>query len=116
MPICKFNLSIKTFSDFHANSLSFVHFVLIYLQNLIKKCFFLLFQVDCSETDPFVLDPDHQLGRIEVFNSLSVLAPQIELDRLRSDGRSNVTGECLNLKFFFSTNFELSISVVKIQS
>ncbi|XP_031621833.1 uncharacterized protein LOC116339889 isoform X2 [Contarinia nasturtii] len=47
--------------------------------------------VDCSETDPFVLDVDQQLGRIEVFNSLAVIAPQIELDRLRSDRRYNVT-------------------------
>lgn len=52
-------------------------------------------QVDCSETDPFVLDTDQQLGRIEVFNSLAVIAPQIELDRLRSDRRYNVTSMCL---------------------
>ncbi|XP_055298246.1 uncharacterized protein LOC129566323 isoform X2 [Sitodiplosis mosellana] len=47
--------------------------------------------VDCSESDPFVLDSEEQLGRIEVFNSLAVIAPQIELDRLRSDRRYNVT-------------------------
>lgn len=50
-------------------------------------------QVDCAETDPFVLDADQQLGRIEVFNSLAVIAPQIELDRMRSDRRYNVTGK-----------------------
>lgn len=47
--------------------------------------------MDCSETDPFVLDTDQQLGRIEVFNSLAVIAPQIELDRMRTDRRYNVT-------------------------
>lgn len=48
--------------------------------------------MDCSETEPFVLNTDQQLGRIEVFNSLAVIAPQIELDRLRSERRYNVTG------------------------
>lgn len=47
--------------------------------------------MDCTETEPFVLDTDQQLGRIEVFNSLAVIAPQIELDRMRSDRRYNVT-------------------------
>lgn len=51
-------------------------------------------QVDCSETDPFVLDTDQQLGRIEVFNSLAVIAPQIELDRMRTDRRYNVSSTC----------------------
>lgn len=52
-------------------------------------------QVDCTESEPFILDSDSQLGRIEVFNSLAVIAPQIELDRLRSDRRYNVTGTIL---------------------
>lgn len=57
------------------------------------KLYIIIFQVDCSETEPFVLDTDQQLGRIEVFNSLAVIAPQIELDRMRTDRRYNVTGE-----------------------
>lgn len=51
--------------------------------------------MDCDEKDAFILDADHQLGRIEVFNSLSVLAPQIELDRLRSDRRYNGSGKLI---------------------
>lgn len=54
-------------------------------------------KVDCSEPDPFVLDSEQQLGRIEVFNALAVIAPQIELDRLRSDRRYNVTGNVESL-------------------
>lgn len=65
----------------------------IYSSNVFLSLFNM--QVDCSETDPFVLDTDQQLGRIEVFNSLAVIAPQIELDRLRSDRRYNVTSMCL---------------------
>lgn len=58
-----------------------------------KNHFVCTSKVDCSESEPFVLDSEQQLGRIEVFNSLAVIAPQIELDRLRSDRRYNVTGE-----------------------
>lgn len=58
---------------------------------------FVCSKVDCSESDPFVLDNDQQLGRIEVFNSLAVIAPQIELDRLRSDRRYNVSSMFLNI-------------------
>lgn len=63
--------------------------------------FFSFQKVDCSESDPFVLDSEQQLGRIEVFNSLAVIAPQIELDRLRSDRRYNVTGKYIIHIFFF---------------
>lgn len=64
-------------------------------------------KVDCAETDPFVLDSEQQLGRIEVFNSLAVIAPQIELDRLRSDRRFNVTGMSLiSIILFILINFE----------
>lgn len=66
-------------------------------------------QVDCTETDPFVLDTDQQLGRIEVFNSLAVIAPQIELDRLRSDRRYNVTSMYLNID---SPSFLLSLILI----
>lgn len=52
--------------------------------------------MDCNDVEPFILDSEHQLARIEVFNSLAVIAPQIELDRLRSDRRYNVTGEQSN--------------------
>lgn len=48
-------------------------------------------QVDCNSDDPFIIDAEQQLARIEVFNSLAVTAPQIEIDRLRYDRRYNVT-------------------------
>ncbi|KAH8373588.1 hypothetical protein KR200_007261 [Drosophila serrata] len=37
--------------------------------------------------------PEQHLARIEVFNSLAVTAPQIEVDRLRYDRRHNMSGE-----------------------
>ncbi|XP_063708948.1 cuticlin-6 [Culicoides brevitarsis] len=50
--------------------------------------------VDCKRNDPFVMPSEKQLARIEVFNSLAVSAPQIELDRylqkdLKEDGNIN---------------------------
>ncbi|EDV34410.1 uncharacterized protein Dana_GF20980 [Drosophila ananassae] len=42
---------------------------------------------------PPSLSADQHLARIEVFNSLAVTAPQIEVDRLRYDRRQNMSGE-----------------------
>ncbi|EDW52739.1 uncharacterized protein LOC6620167 [Drosophila sechellia] len=39
------------------------------------------------------LSAEQHLARIEVFNSLAVTAPQIEVDRLRYDRRHNMSGE-----------------------
>jgi hypothetical protein len=48
-------------------------------------------RVDCKKNESFYLSQDHQLARIEVFNSLAVLAPQIELERLQREKKSNGT-------------------------
>lgn len=40
--------------------------------------------VDCATEAPFVLGVDGHLARIEVFNSLTVTAPKIDLDRMRA--------------------------------
>ncbi|KAH8289806.1 hypothetical protein KR054_011207, partial [Drosophila jambulina] len=42
---------------------------------------------------PPALSAEQHLARIEVFNSLAVTAPQIEVDRLRYDRRHNMSGE-----------------------
>lgn len=44
---------------------------------------FLLLQVDCRKNSTFELPAEKHLARIEVFNSLAVSAPQIEIDRLQ---------------------------------
>ncbi|XP_055909408.1 uncharacterized protein LOC129944185 isoform X2 [Eupeodes corollae] len=49
--------------------------------------------VDCRKEDKLILPSDKNLARIEVFNSLAVTAPQIEVDRLRFDRRHNMTVE-----------------------
>lgn len=66
-------------------------------------------QVNCKTDEPFVLDADEQLARIEVFNSLAVTAPQIELDRLRSDRRFNGTGKMHHLTKINRTHFHLQM-------
>lgn len=64
-----------------------------------------------------MLDADQQFARIEVFNSLAVTAPQIELDRLRNDRRFNVTGALFNrfknliYNFFYSFHFILGVGI-----
>ncbi|XP_043660341.1 uncharacterized protein LOC122624723 isoform X1 [Drosophila teissieri] len=45
------------------------------------------------KTPPPALSAEQHLARIEVFNSLAVTAPQIEVDRLRYDRRHNMSGE-----------------------
>ncbi|XP_055716817.1 uncharacterized protein LOC129810394 isoform X1 [Phlebotomus papatasi] len=52
-------------------------------------------KVDCRRRDErFILPSERHLARIEVFNSLAVSAPQIELDsRTRGDRRGNMTLE-----------------------
>lgn len=50
-------------------------------------------KVDCRSDEPFVLSTEKQLARIEIFNSLAVTAPQIELDRLQSEKRTNYSGK-----------------------
>ncbi|XP_055695233.1 uncharacterized protein LOC129797025 isoform X2 [Lutzomyia longipalpis] len=52
-------------------------------------------KVDCRRRDErFMLPTERHLARIEVFNSLAVTAPQIELDsRSRGDRRGNMTLE-----------------------
>lgn len=58
-----------------------------------KTCFPLLFfQINCRTNEKLILSTDKHLARIEVFNSLAVTAPQIEIDRLRYDRRHNMTG------------------------
>ncbi|XP_075157485.1 cypher isoform X2 [Haematobia irritans] len=49
--------------------------------------------VNCHTDEKLVLSPDKYLARIEVFNSLAVTAPQIEVDRLRYDRRHNMSAE-----------------------
>ncbi|XP_070074813.1 uncharacterized protein cyr [Drosophila takahashii] len=46
-----------------------------------------------QKTPPPALSAEQHLARIEVFNSLAVTAPQIEVDRLRYDRRHNMSGE-----------------------
>jgi len=43
------------------------------------------------------LSAEQHLARIEVFNSLAVTAPQIEVDRLRYDRRHNMSGKWAGL-------------------
>lgn len=50
-------------------------------------------QVNCRVSEPFILPIDQQLARIEIFNSLAVTAPQIEIDRLRHNARYNISGK-----------------------
>ncbi|XP_043660342.1 uncharacterized protein LOC122624723 isoform X2 [Drosophila teissieri] len=51
-------------------------------------------QLNCRlKTPPPALSAEQHLARIEVFNSLAVTAPQIEVDRLRYDRRHNMSGE-----------------------
>ncbi|XP_049310904.1 uncharacterized protein LOC105232226 [Bactrocera dorsalis] len=49
--------------------------------------------VNCRGSEPLQLSADKHLARIEVFNSLAVTAPQIEVDRLRYDRRYNMSAE-----------------------
>ncbi|XP_067637005.1 uncharacterized protein cyr [Eurosta solidaginis] len=49
--------------------------------------------VNCRSADTLQLSADKHLARIEVFNSLAVTAPQIEVDRLRYDRRYNMSAE-----------------------
>uniref|UniRef100_A0A1I8P6J0 ZP domain-containing protein n=1 Tax=Stomoxys calcitrans TaxID=35570 RepID=A0A1I8P6J0_STOCA len=49
--------------------------------------------VNCHTNEKLVLSSDKHLARIEVFNSLAVTAPQIEVDRLRYDRRHNMSAE-----------------------
>ncbi|XP_020713794.1 uncharacterized protein LOC101461859 [Ceratitis capitata] len=49
--------------------------------------------VNCRSSEPLLLSADKHLARIEVFNSLAVTAPQIEVDRLRYDRRYNMSVE-----------------------
>jgi len=52
------------------------------------------FQLNCRlKTPPPALSAEQHLARIEVFNSLAVTAPQIEVDRLRYDRRHNMSGK-----------------------
>lgn len=54
-------------------------------------------QLNCRPTEQHQqvqLNADQHLARIEVFNSLAVTAPQIEMDRLRYDRRYNMSGKC----------------------
>ncbi|XP_017064392.1 uncharacterized protein LOC108103434 [Drosophila eugracilis] len=50
--------------------------------------------LNCRQKTPSpALSADQHLARIEVFNSLAVTAPQIEVDRLRYDRRHNMSGD-----------------------
>ncbi|XP_046802697.1 uncharacterized protein LOC111674923 isoform X2 [Lucilia cuprina] len=49
--------------------------------------------INCRTSEKLVLSSEKHLARIEVFNSLAVTAPQIEVDRLRYDRRHNMTVE-----------------------
>ncbi|KAH8306555.1 hypothetical protein KR018_011969 [Drosophila ironensis] len=51
--------------------------------------------LNCRQKTPVTpaFSADQHLARIEVFNSLAVTAPQIEVDRLRYDRRHNMSGE-----------------------
>ncbi|XP_055380438.1 uncharacterized protein LOC129611359 [Condylostylus longicornis] len=50
--------------------------------------------VNCETDENLILTQEKQLARIEVFNSLAVTAPQIELDRYRQyDRRYNISAE-----------------------
>uniref|UniRef100_A0A336MM46 CSON014159 protein n=1 Tax=Culicoides sonorensis TaxID=179676 RepID=A0A336MM46_CULSO len=54
----------------------------LHIQCSIQLCNGKCPHVDCNKNDPFIMSSDKQLAKIEVFNSLAVTAPQIELDRL----------------------------------
>lgn len=60
--------------------------------------------VSCRADDNFLLTSEQNLARIEVFNSLAVTAPQIEIDRY------NMSGEFVNT--FFSHIFRVMVSVL----
>lgn len=52
-------------------------------------------QVNCKSNEQFLLGVDQHLGRIEVFNSLVVTAPKIDLERVRvnqAGAPANVSG------------------------
>lgn len=59
-------------------------------------------EVDCRVDDNFLLTSEQNLARIEVFNSLAVTAPQIEIDRY------NMSGEFMVSFFSFIKNFSSS--------
>lgn len=52
---------------------------------------YISFQSDCNRDEIYVIPPEKLLTRLEVYNSLGVTAPQIDL---QSEKRYNVTGEC----------------------
>lgn len=58
-------------------------------------------KIDCKSKNVLsLLENEKQLARIEVFNSLAVTAPMIDLDRLQNDRRANISGKLsLNHKF-----------------
>lgn len=67
-----------------------------YLINLTLTIIILPHKVNCNGNEQLILGIDKHLARIEVFNSLTVTAPKIDLDRVRSmssPGMANVTGE-----------------------
>lgn len=57
------------------------------------KCPNLNCRLNEQQQQQMQLNPDQHLARIEVFNSLAVTAPQIEVDRLRYDRRYNMSVE-----------------------
>lgn len=51
-------------------------------------------KIDCKLKNLLsLMENEKQLARIEVFNSLAVTAPMIDLDRLQNDRRANITGK-----------------------
>lgn len=54
--------------------------------------------MNCRTNEQLILSTDKHLARIDVFNSLAVTAPQIEVDRLRY-GRHhhNISGSQINI-------------------
>ncbi|XP_037049912.1 uncharacterized protein LOC119084162 [Bradysia coprophila] len=45
--------------------------------------------INCTSNDEFLLNSTTRLSRLQVFNSLAVTAPQIEIDRVRSNGAAD---------------------------
>ncbi len=52
-----------------------------------------IFQINCTSKDEFLLNSTSRLSRLQVFNSLAVTAPQIEIDRIRTNGADDVTSK-----------------------
>lgn len=65
----------------------------IIAENSAKNIKQFIFQINCTNDEEFVLNSTTRLARLQVFNSLAVTAPQIEIDRIRTNMGDDVTSK-----------------------